>query len=82
MGNSKASQVLDGTVQTRVVLKSCIDKCLVVKLPVCGQVNALGQMEYDLRAGDLIYVRMKISNPGVDVYCNSQSLKVMGIGGY
>ena len=80
IGNDTASQVLDGSANTRIVLKSCMDKCLVVKLPVYGQVNALGQTETDLKAGDLIYVKMKVSNPGVDVYCNSQSLKVTGIG--
>jgi hypothetical protein len=80
MGNNTASQVLDGTTQTRILLKSCMEKCIVVKLPVYGQINALGQPEGDLVQGDLIYVKMKVSNPGVDIYCNSQSLKVMGVG--
>ena len=81
MKNNGASQVLDGSAQARIMLKSCMDKCIVVKLPVWGQINALGQTEYDLKAGDLIYVKMKVPNPsGVDIYCNSQSLKVMGIG--
>jgi hypothetical protein len=47
-----------------------------------NSVHTLGQQEYDLRAGDLIYVKMNVPKPGVDIYCNSQSLKVMGIGGY
>jgi hypothetical protein len=66
---------------TRIVLKSCMDKTIITKLPVTGQVNALGDVEHDLNYGDLIYVRLDIprSNP-VDIYCNQQSLKVVGIG--
>ena len=83
--NHGAAQLLDGMDNgTRILLKSCMDKCIVVKLPVTGQVNAAGQIEYDLEAGDLIFVQMNI--PGgatgntVDIYCHQESLKVMGIG--
>jgi len=77
--NSAASQVLDGSSNTRILLKSCIDKCISVKLPVSGQTNALGQIEQDLEAGDIIQVRMDIpiSNT-VDIYCHQESLKIMG----
>ncbi len=87
--NNAASQVLDGSNQTRVLLKSCMEKCILVKLPVggdpldgiSGQINALGEEEADLMAGDLIYVKMSFPRTnGVDIYCNSQSLKVQGVG--
>jgi hypothetical protein len=58
-----------------------MDKTIVTKLPVTGQVNAENQVEADLEAGDIIYVRMEIPRANtVDVYCHRQSLKVMGIG--
>jgi hypothetical protein len=79
--NGEAGQVLDGTDGARVLLKSCMDKCVVAKIPVTGQVNALGQLEADLEAGDIIHVRMNIPRPNtVDIYCHAQSFKVMGIG--
>lgn len=80
--NGAAGQVLVGTDPgTRILLKSCMDKCIVVKLPVTGQVNALSETEYDLEAGDLITVRMNVPRDNtIDMYCHSQSLKVMGIG--
>ncbi|OGP66432.1 MAG: hypothetical protein A2170_07845 [Deltaproteobacteria bacterium RBG_13_53_10] len=63
------------------MLKACLDKTVITKIPVTGQVNALGQVEYDLEAGDLIYVRMDIPiNNTVDIYCNAQSVKLAGIG--
>lgn len=86
MVNNASTQVLDGTVSgaqgTRVLLKSCLDKVIVAKLPVTGQLNAItGQVEHDLEAGDLIYVRMNIPRNGTtDMYCHSQSLRVDGIG--
>ncbi|RPJ11570.1 MAG: hypothetical protein EHM36_01180 [Deltaproteobacteria bacterium] len=82
LANGAAGQVLDGLDDaSRILLKSCMDKCIVVKLPVTGQVNALGQIEYDLEAGDLINVRMNIPRPNtVDVYCHQESLKLMGVG--
>jgi len=82
--NSVALQVLDGSTGARVLLKSCMDKCVLVKIPVDGQINALGDTEADLTAGDLIKVRMDV--PGgvggntVDIYCHSQSARIMGVG--
>ena len=79
--NDAATQVLNGTTDTRILLKACMDKCVLVKLPVTGQVNALGQLEQDLEAGDLITVRMNIPRANtVDVYCHKESLRVMGVG--
>jgi len=81
MINNAALQVLDGSTNARIMLKACLDKTVITKIPVTGQVNALGQVEADLEAGDLIYVRMDIpSNNKVDVYCNAQSVKLAGIG--
>jgi len=79
--NDAASQALDGSLNARILLKSCMDKTIIVKLPITGQVNAMSQTENDLVEGDLIYVKMNIPRGNtVDVYCHSQSLKVMGIG--
>jgi hypothetical protein len=79
--NGEATQILDGAAGTRILLKSCMDKCVIVKLPVTGQANNAGQAEYDLELGDLIYVRMNVPRANtVDIYCHSQSLRVMGIG--
>jgi hypothetical protein len=79
--NNQGGQVLNGTNPTRILLKSCMDKTVVVKLPVTGQVNAANQEEADLLAGDIIKVRIDIPKSNtVDVYCHEQSLKVMGIG--
>ncbi len=80
-GISASTQVLDGSAGTKVLLKSCMDKSIVVKLPVTGQLNAANQTEYDLEAGDIIRVRMDIPRAGTtDIYCHAQSLRVMGIG--
>jgi hypothetical protein len=74
-------QVLDGTNGTRVLLKSCMDKCVIAKIPVTNLRNSLNEKEADLTAGDLIQVRLTIPSAGtVDVYCHSQSAKIMGIG--
>ena len=79
--NGAAGQVLDGSTSTRIVLKSCMDKTIVVKLPVTGQVNAALDVETDLEEGDIIYIRMDIPRANtVDIYCHEQSAKVMGIG--
>ena len=81
IANGAATQVLNGTIDSRILLKTCMDKCVLVKLPVTGQVNALGQIEQDLEAGDLIAVRMNIPRANsVDVYCHRESLRVMGVG--
>jgi len=58
-----------------------MDTTIATKLPVTGQVNALGESETDLEKGDFIYVRMDVPRSNtVDVYCHAQSLRVMGIG--
>jgi len=81
MTNSTSLQVLDGSTSARILLKSCMDKCVVAKIPVTGQLNSLDETESDLEAGDLIYVRMDVPiNNTVDIYCHSQSAKVAGIG--
>ena len=80
--SNAAAQVLDGMDDaSKILLKSCMDKTIVVKLPVTGQVNALGQIEYDLEAGDLIDVRLNIPRANtVDIYCHAESFRVMGVG--
>jgi hypothetical protein len=81
MTDSASLQVLDGTANSRIMLKACLDKTVITKVPVTGQINALNQVEADLEAGDLIYVRMDIpGNNKVDIYCNPQSVKLAGIG--
>jgi len=81
MTNSQSLQVLDGSVNARVLLKSCMDKCVVAKIPVTEQVNSAGQTESDLEQGDLIYVKMYVPiNNTVDIYCHAQSAKIAGIG--
>jgi hypothetical protein len=58
-----------------------MDKAVVVKIPVTGQVNALGQTENDLEQGDIIFVQMNVPRKNtVDVYCHQQSLRLQGIG--
>jgi len=81
MANGEAIQLLDGGLYARILLKSCMDKCVVVKLPVTGQMNALGELENDLEPGDVIHVRLNIPKANtVDIYCHAESLRVMGIG--
>lgn len=81
MSNGVTSQVLDGSTSARALLKACMDKSIITKLPVTGQVNALGQTENDLEAGDLIYVKVDVPRQNtVDIYCHQQSVKIMGIG--
>jgi hypothetical protein len=80
--DTSAVAVLHGTPGSRVLLKACMDKCIVAKSPVTGQLNGItGEQEADLEAGDLIYVRMNvpISNT-VDIYCHSQSVRLAGVG--
>ena len=58
-----------------------MDKTIITKLPVTGQVNATGDVETDLEYGDMIYVRLDIPRyNSVDIYCNAESLKVVGVG--
>jgi len=80
--NNGATQLLNGTDNgTRILLKSCMDKSVITKLPVAGTVNAAGQVEANLVAGDIIYVKVNIPVTNtVDVYCSPTSLRVMGIG--
>ena len=79
--NSNSLQILDGSTNARILLKSCMDKCVVAKIPVTDQVNAAGETESDLEAGDLIYVKLYVPiNNTVDIYCHSQSLRIAGIG--
>ena len=80
--NGAAGQVLDGIANgTKIMLKSCMEKTIVVKLPVTGEVNAALDVETDLEMGDIIYIRMDIPRANtVDVYCHTQSAKVTGIG--
>jgi len=87
LANGLSTQVLDASTNARILLKSCMDKCVVVKLPVEGTFNAVfGEAEHDLEYGDIIYVKMAIPRTsgivsgGTDIYCHSQSLRVMGIG--
>jgi hypothetical protein len=81
MSNNTNSQILDGSSNSRVVLKTCMDKTIVTKLPVTGQINALGQEETDLEAGDIIQVKMEVPRQNsVDIYCHAQSLRLAGVG--
>ena len=81
MSNNTNSQVLDGSSNARILLKACMDKTLVNKLPVTGQINALGETENDLEMGDLIYVRMDVPRQNsVDIYCHAQSVRLAGVG--
>ena len=92
--NGPVAQILDGTTGARVLLKSCMDKTVVAKIPVTGQLNAslppynppikldnFTNVESDLVEGDLIYVRLYVPRQNtVDIYCHEQSFRLMGIG--
>ncbi len=81
ISNSGNSQVLDGSSNTRILLKACMDKTVVTKLPVTGQLNALGETETDLEAGDMIQIRVDVPRQNsVDVYCHAQSARLAGVG--
>jgi hypothetical protein len=81
LNNSASMQILDGTVGTRIALKACMDKTILVKLPVEGEINELGEEEAALEPGDLIKVRMAIPTANtVDVYCSKYSVTIGGIG--
>jgi len=81
MSNNTNSQVLDGSSNAKILLKACMDKTIVTKLPVTGQLNALNQSETDLEAGDFIQVHMDVPRQNsVDVYCHAQSARLMGVG--
>ena len=81
MVNNASTQVLNGTVQARIALKACMDKTILIKWPTEGTVNALGETEANLEAGDIIKVRMAIPTANtVDVYCSKYSVLIGGIG--
>jgi len=81
MSNNVNSQILDGSTNARILLKACMDKTVVTKLPVTGQINALGETENDLEAGDIIYVKVQVPRyNSVDVYCHAQSVRLAGVG--
>ncbi len=53
----------------------------MVKWPKIGKINALGETEANLEAGDLIKVRMDVPTANtVDIYCSAYSVKIGGIG--
>jgi hypothetical protein len=79
--NSASLQVLNGSSTARIALKGCMEKTILIKWPVEGTVNALGETEANLEAGDIIKVRMDIPTANtVDVYCSQYSLTIGGIG--
>ena len=80
MTNNASLQVLDGSANARIMLKACLDKTVITKIPVTGQINVLGEEEFDLEAGDLIQVRIDVPvNNKVDIYCSPQSVRLAGI---
>jgi len=81
MSNNVNSQILDGSSNSKILLKACMDKTVVTKLPITGQVNAAGETENDLEAGDMIFVRLNVPRyNSVDVYCHAQSVRLAGVG--
>ena len=79
--DSGSLQVLDGTMDSRILLKACMDKCVVAKIPVSGQVNSAGETEQDLEAGDILDIRLDVPiGNTVDIYCHAQSASIRGIG--
>ena len=79
--NSGAGQVLDGSTNSRIALEACMEKALFAKLPMDGEINALGEYETALRAGDIIEIRMEVPTANtVDIYCSRYSVKIGGIG--
>jgi len=79
--NAQGLQVLNGKAETRIALKACMEKTIMIMLPEPGRVNALGETERHLEAGDLIKVRMDVPLANtVDIYCSTYSVKIGGIG--
>lgn len=79
--NNGNTQTLEGGTNSRIMLKACMDKAVVMKLPVTGQLNALAEIETDLEPGDLIYVRIDVPRQNtVDIYCHAQSFRLQGVG--
>jgi hypothetical protein len=72
---------IQGDPKTRIALKPCMEKSIMIKYPVAGWMNAAGQQETDLQAGDIILVTLQIPKANtVDIYCNKYSVKIGGIG--
>ena len=84
MQDGTGLQILNGSPGTRIMLKSCFDKCINIKLPVTGQQNALGETEQGLELDDLITISMAIpdgyAGNTVDIYCSAISARLKGIG--
>jgi len=79
--NSSTLQLLTGGPLSRIALKACLDKTILIKWPREGEINALGEMEWNLEAGDLIKVRMNVPlDNTVDIYCSKYSVKIGGLG--
>jgi len=81
LANNASTQILNGTNRARIALKPCMEKTVLIKWPTEGTVNAMGQTEANLEAGDLIKVRMDIPTANtVDIYCGKYSVTLGGIG--
>jgi len=81
LNDSASLKVLNGDVGSRIALKACLEKTILVKWPKEGQVNELGEAEAALEAGDLIKVRMQVPKENtVDLYCGKYSVTIGGIG--
>jgi hypothetical protein len=78
--NNAATQVLDGGKLARIALKACLEKTVIMKWPKEGEVNAKGDTEHALQAGDLIKVKMIVPPGTVDLYCGKYSVTLGGIG--
>jgi hypothetical protein len=79
LSNSASLQILCGG--TRIALKACLEKTILIKWPKEGEINSLGEVEANLEAGDIIKVKMfiPIFNT-VDIYCGMYSVTIGGIG--
>jgi hypothetical protein len=81
VNDSKNLEVLDGSTSSRIVLKACQPESILVKRPVPGQINGLGETEAELYYGEEIEVKLQFpTNHTMDVYCGKYSVKIMGIG--
>jgi hypothetical protein len=81
LNDSASLKVLTGDNGSRIALKACMEKTILVKWPKEGQVNELGEAEAALEAGDLIKVRMQVPEENtVDLYCGKYSVTIGGIG--
>jgi hypothetical protein len=81
LNNNRSLQVLNGSSNSRIALKGCMEKTVIMKWPQAGTTNNMGEPEANLEAGDLIVVRLSLLKDNtVDVYCNKYSAKIGGIG--